>query len=102
MGFFSKKADSAANAAPAAEATLPDGTRVSVKQQINCLGDSCPRPQLMTKKALNGATPGDVFEVMIDNATSMEAIPPMMKDLASSHLGTVRTDRYWRVFVQKN
>ena len=56
----------------------------------------------MTKKALTGAASGDVVEVMIDNPTSMEAIPPMMKDLASTHLATVRADRYWRVLVRKN
>jgi len=102
MGLFSKKNDSTAHAAPAATVTLPDGTSVTVAQQINCLGDSCPRPQLMTKKALTGAAAGDVVEVMIDNPTSMEAIPPMMKDLASTHLATVRADRYWRVLVRKN
>lgn len=84
------------------EAVLPDGTKVIVKQQINCLGDSCPRPQLMTKKALSSAASGDVFEVLIDNPTSVEAVPPMMKDLGSTHLATVRADRCWRVFVRKN
>jgi len=102
MGLFSKKNDSTARAASTATVTLPDGTSVTVAQQINCLGDSCPRPQLMTKKALAGAASGDVVEVMIDNPTSMEAIPPMMKDLASTHLATVRADRYWRVLVRKN
>lgn len=102
MGLFSKKTDSTASAASTAGATLPDGTRLTIKQQINCLGDSCPRPQLMTKKALTGAASGEVFEVMIDNPTSMEAIPPMMKDLASTHVATVRADRHWRVFVRKD
>lgn len=102
MGLFSKKTEAAQTAGPSARAVLPDGTQVAVKQQIDCLGDSCPRPQLMTKKALSGAVPGEVFEVLIDNPTSMEAIPPMMKDLASTHLATVRAERCWRVFVRKD
>lgn len=102
MGFFSKKTDSTASAASMETVTLPDGTSITVTQQINCLGDSCPRPQLMTKKALTGASSGDVVEIMIDNPTSMEAIPPMMKDLASTHLATVRAARYWRVLVRKD
>ena len=102
MGLFSRKPDAAQAAGPAAQAALPDGTMVTVKQQIDCLGDSCPRPQLMTKKALSGAAAGDVIEVLIDNPTSMEAIPPMMKDLASTHLATVRAERCWRIFVRKN
>lgn len=102
MGLFSRKAAAAPATGTPMQAALPDGTKVTVKQQIDCLGDSCPRPQLMTKKALSGAGPGDVFEVLIDNPTSMEAIPPMMKDLASTHLATVRAERCWRIFVRKN
>ncbi len=101
MALFTRKAQPAPGAGPAAEAVLPDGTKVSVKQSINCLGDSCPRPQLMTKKALAAATQGDVIEVLIDNPTSVEAIPPMMPGLASTHLATVRAERCWRVFVRK-
>lgn len=102
MGFFSRKTEAAPATGQATEAQLPDGTKIEVKQQINCLGDSCPRPQLMTKKALSTAAPGDVFAVLIDNATSVEAIPPMMKDLRSTHLATVRADRCWLVYVRKD
>lgn len=102
MGLFSKKTAAAPGSEQSVQAVLPDGTRLVIKQQINCLGDSCPRPQLMTKKALSTAIPGDVIEVLIDNATSMEAIPPMMKDLRSSHLATVRADRCWHVYVRKD
>lgn len=102
MGLFSRKPEAAQAAGPTAQTVLPDGTKVDVKQQINCMGDSCPRPQLMTKKALSRALAGDVFEVLIDNPTSMEAIPPMMRDLASTHLATVRAERCWRIFVRKD
>lgn len=101
MGLFSRKAQPAAEAGQASAAVLPDGTKVAVKQQVNCLGDSCPRPQLLTKKALAAAVQGDVIEVLIDNPTSVEAIPPMMPGLASTHLATVRAERCWRVFVRK-
>ena len=102
MGFFSKKTEAVPDAGQMSQAVLPDGTQHLIKQKINCLGDSCPRPQLMTKKALSTAMPGDVIEILIDNATSMEAIPPMMKDLRSSHLATVRADRCWHVYVRKD
>jgi tRNA 2-thiouridine synthesizing protein A len=102
MGFFSKKTEAAPSSGKTTQAVLPDGTEHAIKQQIDCLGDSCPRPQLMTKKALSMAMPGEVIEVLIDNATSMEAIPPMMKDLHSSHLATIRMDRCWHVYVRKN
>ena len=101
MGLFSKRTQVAAAAGPAVEAVLPDGTKIAVKQQVNCLGDSCPRPQLLTRKALATAAQGDVIEVLIDNPTSVEAIPPMMPGLASTHLATVRAERCWRVYVRK-
>lgn len=101
MGLFSKKSQPMAEAGPAAEAVLPNGTKVAVKQQVNCLGDSCPRPQLLTRKALATAAQGDVIEVLVDNPTSVEAIPPMMPGLASTHLATVRAERCWRVYVRK-
>lgn len=100
MGIFGKKNETSVDLGR--QGLLPDGTRVHIKQEIDCIGDSCPRPQLMTKKALAGAAAGDVFAVLIDNPTSMEAIPPMMKDLNSTHLGTVKADRCWRVYVRKN
>lgn len=103
MGLFSKtKTDEpGAGAPPAASITLGDRT-YTVSQVVNVLGDSCPRPQLMTKKALSKAAPGEVVEVMVDNPTSMEAIPPMMPELNGTHLGTLKVERYWRVFVRKN
>jgi tRNA 2-thiouridine synthesizing protein A len=103
MGLFSRSKDKAAGGAGGGESvTLEDGSTVAVSQVVDCLGDSCPRPQLMTKKAMSKAGAGDVIEVKIDNPTSMEAIPPMMPELAGTHLGTIKTDRYWRVIVRKN
>lgn len=102
MGLFGRKKKSEPAAGePTGEVTLEDGNSYPVSQVVDCLGDSCPRPQLMTKKALSGAASGDVIEVRIDNPTSMEAIPPMMPELGSTHLGTLKTDRYWRVIVRR-
>lgn len=101
MGLFG----GSKNKAPAAAAesvTLDDGTTVTPTQVVDCLGDSCPRPQLMTKKAMSKMVSGEIVEVKIDNPTSMEAIPPMMPELHGTHLGTVKTDRFWRVIVRKN
>ena len=102
MGLFGrKKPQDKASTGPTGEVTLEDGQTHQISQVIDCIGDSCPRPQLMTKKALSGAAAGDVIEVRIDNPTSMEAIPPMMPELSSVHLGTVKADRYWRVIVSR-
>ncbi|PLY12657.1 MAG: hypothetical protein C0631_16385 [Sedimenticola sp.] len=103
MGLFGrKKSEEKASSSPAGEVTLENGNSYHISQVVDCIGDSCPRPQLMTKKALAGAAAGEVIEVRVDNPTSMEAIPPMMPELDSAHLGTVKADRYWRVIVSRN
>ncbi|MDF1528440.1 MAG: sulfurtransferase TusA family protein [Sedimenticola sp.] len=102
MGLFGRKKDKDTEpAGPTGEVTLDDGNTYAVSQIVDCIGDSCPRPQLMTKKALSNAAAGDVIEVRIDNPTSMESIPPMMPELNSTHLGTFKDDRYWRVIVRR-
>ena len=43
------------------EVTLSDGVSHQLAQQVDCTGYSCPRPQMMTKKAVNGAQTNDVM-----------------------------------------
>ena len=104
MGLFNRKAapTTAAPAAPAGHVTLEDGNTYTISRVVDVLGDSCPRPQLMTKKALNEAASGAVIEVKVDNPTSMEALPTIMAAVNGTHLGTIKADCYWRVFVRKN
>jgi len=103
MGLFGRnKQEQEAASGPVCSVVLASIGEVDLKGRIDCLGDSCPRPQLMTKKALTGAESGDVYEVLIDNPSSMEAIPPMMPDLNATHLETVKADRCWQIYVQKN
>ena len=103
MGLFSRNNDKTATPGQAAGSIiLSNGETIAINQVIDCLGDSCPRPQLMTKQAMSKATAGDVLEVRIDNPTSMEAIPPLMPGLDGTHLDTIKTDRYWQVIVRKN
>ena len=103
MGLFSRSTKTAGDTtSPATSVTLDDGTAYAVNDVVDCIGDSCPRPQLMTKKAMSRAESGDVVEVRVDNPTSMEAIPPMMGAVQGTHLGTVKAERHWRVILRKN
>jgi len=101
MGLFGKKKAVTTNDAHH-DITLDDGSTVTATQVVDCIGDSCPRPQLMTKAAMAKAVAGDILEIKVDNPTSMEALPPMMPELHGKHLGTVRADRYWQVVLLKN
>lgn len=100
FGFGKKEKES--KSAPAGEVTLEDGTSVTITQRVDCIGDSCPRPQLMTKKALSSAESGDVIEVLVDNSSSLEAIPPMLNGLGAILLETRKSDRHWGIYLRKN
>ena len=86
----------------AGQITLEDGSSHPISRVVNVLGDSCPRPQLMTKKALNEAVSGAIIEIKVDNSTSMEILPTMMAVVHGTHITTLKADRCWRVFVRKN
>jgi tRNA 2-thiouridine synthesizing protein A len=101
MGLFGRKKQEPKQQATGS-VTLEDGTSYTVGSVVDCLGDSCPRPQLMTRKAMAAAESGTVVEVKVDNPTSVAALPPMMGMLNGTHLGTVKEDRCWRVILQKN
>ena len=103
MGLFSRKPK---NEDPQPvnlqEVTLSDGTSFSLTQQVDCLGDSCPRPQMMTKKALTSAQTDDVVEITVDNPSSMEAVPPMGPQLGATHLETVTENNCWKIYMRKD
>lgn len=101
MGLFSKNKQSEAPTNGHA-VTLNDGVTYMIAQTVDCIGDSCPRPQLMTKKAVNAIAAGGVVEVLLDNPTSVEALPPMCAELAATHLATLKEARGWKVYIRKN
>lgn len=101
MGLFSRK-KTEEKCGEATEATLSGGEVVSITAKVDCIGDSCPRPQLMTKKAVKALSAGQVVEVMLDNPTSVEALPPMCPEMDATHLDTVTTDRCWKVYIRKD
>lgn len=100
MGLFGKKKAEAC--ADAGSATLTDGTVVQLAQVVDCIGDSCPRPQLMTKKAVGQIGSGEVIEVLLDNPTSVEALPPMCNEMNATHLETIQSPRCWKVYIRKD
>ena len=72
MGLFSRKPKNEdTQQVNLQEVKLSDGISYSLAQQLDCLGDSCPRPQMMTKKALNNMQTNDVVEITVDNGTSI-------------------------------
>ena len=102
MGLFGRKKTERKNEAQGGPVTLDSGETVTATTVVDCIGDSCPRPQIFTRNALGKAGSGDVIEVRVDNPTSMEALPPIIKENGGSHLGTLRQSRHWQVMLRKN
>lgn len=101
MGLFGSR-KKVEEAVTGGEAVLSNGTKIRVARQVDCLGVSCPRPQLMTKKAINEIAIGEVIEVLADNPSSVEALPPMCDELDATHLETVKASNCWRIYIQKD
>lgn len=101
MGLFGSK-KKVEEAASGGEAVLDDGTKIHITRRVDCLGVSCPRPQLMTKKAIGEIAVGEIIEVLADNPSSVEALPPLCDELDATHLGTVKAPNCWRLYIRKD
>lgn len=80
---------------------LRDGRTVNVRQRVECLGDGCPKPQLLTLKALSLVEPGEVVELVTDSVTAAETISAMMNLADGEYLATERDEGIWRVYIQR-
>ncbi|MFA7386762.1 MAG: sulfurtransferase TusA family protein [Thiohalobacteraceae bacterium] len=81
--------------------TLADQSALRVQVCIDCLGAVCPRPQLLTLRAIDQMSEGEVLELLVDNPSSAEAIPAMGMALGMTHLATLKDAHGWRIYVRK-
>jgi tRNA 2-thiouridine synthesizing protein A len=104
MGLFgSKKKDSSDNTENQVETiTLENGESYETNAIVNCLGFSCPRPQLMTKAASAKASSGDIICIKVDNPTSMESLQTMESELECKYIGTLFSENSWKVIMRKD
>ena len=54
------------------------------------------------EKAVGEIVPGGVVEVLVDNPSSVEALPPMCNELNATHLETIKDPACWRVYIRKD
>jgi tRNA 2-thiouridine synthesizing protein A len=101
MGLFGSK-KKIEEVVAGGEAVLSSGTKIQIARRVDCLGVSCPRPQLMTKKAIAEIDVGQIIEVLADNPSSVEALPPLCDELDATHLETIKAPNCWRIYIQKD
>ncbi len=80
---------------------LPGRGAVAVARSIDCLGEMCPRPQLLTVKVVDEMGVGEVVEVLTDNAAAAEGFPALAMKLDCEHLATVREPGHWRIYLRR-
>jgi tRNA 2-thiouridine synthesizing protein A len=56
----------------------------------------------MTKKAVGEIAKGEVIEVLADNPSSVEALPPMCDEINATHLETIKAPNCWRIYIRKD
>ena len=79
-----------------------DAERVHVDRVLDCSGEMCPRPQLLTKRTIvKEMEVGQVLELVVDNPSSPDLVPTIMNDIGAVHLHTVRSDQDWRLYIRK-
>jgi selenium metabolism protein YedF len=49
-------------------------------ETVDACGQVCPKPLILTKKALKKAAPGDQIQILIDNATSRQNVERFLVD----------------------
>lgn len=81
---------------------LPRHGRLEIALSLDFVGDNCLRTNLLTKKALDQAQPGEVVEIVSDNLSSVETIPFMVANYNCVHLCTRREAQAWRIYVRKD
>ena len=86
---------------PPQEVDLPGAGRTRIALSVDCLGASCPRPQLLAMKVMGRMADGEVMELRCDSAAAVEGFPALAHTLLATHLATVRDGHAWRVYLQK-
>lgn len=71
------------------------------KKIIDARGELCPRPLIMTKKALLEIHPGESFIVLVDNSAAKENVERFLKDNGQSVLVEQKGNDY-QLTVGKN
>lgn len=84
------------------EVLLPNVGAITVAYVVDCSGEMCPRPQLLTRKVVEQARNGDVIEVVSDNPAFVEAFPWLVEALLCGHLATIRDPDRWRLYLRKD
>ena len=102
MGLFQSSQNVETNKMRSWEVQLQDGTKVTVNNRLDCIGDTCPRPQPKLKKSIKGMESGEIVEVLINNPPSLETLPALCPEIGATHLDSLKELNLWKLYIQKD
>ena len=102
MGLFQSPQNVETNKMRSWEVQLQDGTKVTVNNRLDCIGDTCPRPQLKLKKSIKGMESGEIVEVLINNPLSMKTLHALNPEICAAHLDSLKEPNLWKLYIQKD
>ena len=102
MGIFQSPQNVETNKMRTWEVQLQDGTKVTVNNRLDCIGDTCPRPQLKLKKSIKGMESGEIVEVLINNPPSLETLPALCPEIGATQLDSLKETNLWKLYIQKD
>lgn len=83
------------------QVSLPNLGKIEVCIEVNCLGATCPRPQMLAMKAFACLAPGEVMEIVSDNPSSVEALQALALNIDARYLAQQREANTWRLYLGK-
>ena len=102
MGLFQSPQNVETNKMRSWEVQLQDGTKVTVNNRLDCIGDTCPRPQLKLKKSIKGMKSGEIVEVLINNQPSLETLSALCPEIGGTNLDSLKEPNLWKYYIQKD
>jgi tRNA 2-thiouridine synthesizing protein A len=88
-------------AGAAKQVSLPKHGVLTIVASMDFLGMNCLRTNLLTKKALGLAAPGEILEIITDNPSSAETIPFMLPTYGCIHLATLHEEPHRIIYIKK-
>ncbi len=83
---------------------MPDLKSQPVAETVDVLGRVCPYPLVLTKKALEKLSSGQILKVLTDAPASAEESIPKYAEKNKFELESVKLEdkEYWEIYIKKS
>jgi TusA-related sulfurtransferase len=72
-------------------------SKINITKMVDCIGENCPMPLVMTRAAILESKKGDVIKVVGTHPQSYEEIPLALEVLEKEILERVKEEEKWYI-----